>query len=133
MGRKKKYETPEELQKAVDLYFDGCEQKEKDTGVPCFPDCAGMLVAIGMKEPTVQSYISKDHEFSEGFKEVFDEALLRRESYLSRASMDNKKASGCFNLLKQPKNGGYIDRPQDNGPRELTIKFEGNIGKDDFK
>lgn len=133
MGRKKLYATPDELQAAVDKYFDKCEQKEATSGIPCFPDYAGMLVEIGMKEPTVQSYISKDHEYHDEFKEVFDGALLRRESYLARASMDNKKASGCFNLLKQPKNGGYIDRPQDNGPRELTIKFEGNIGKEDFK
>lgn len=134
MGRKRAYNSPADLEKAVDEYFAACEEKEEKTGTPCFPDYAGMLVAIGMKEPTVVKYCDpKQEPDAQAYKEIFDYALLRRESYLSRASMDNKKASGCFNLLKQPKNGGYIDRPQEQGARELVIKFENNISKEDFK
>jgi hypothetical protein len=35
--------------------------------------------------------------------------------------------------LKQPANGGYIDRPQETGKVELTIKVAGVGGMDKFK
>lgn len=47
---------------------------------------------------------------------------------------DNKAAQGCLNALKQPSNGGYIDRPSnDSGEKKLTINLVGVGGESAFK
>ena len=47
---------------------------------------------------------------------------------------DNKRAQGCLNALKQPQNGGYIDRPQDNGGEiKVTLNLGGVGGESAFK
>ncbi len=111
MGRHKTYPTAADLQKAVDKYFSETEGK----GV--FPDFAGMLVFLGIKKDTVKNYCKDDE-----YRDIFDEARLKRESYLVRVmSSDNKRAQGCFNALKQEENGGYTDKPVDNTERKLVI------------
>ena len=42
------------------------------------------------------------------------------------------EAQGCLNALKQPANGGYIDRPLDTGKVEVTLKVSGIGGMDKF-
>ena len=52
-----------------------------------------------------------------------------RESWLARKmTSDNKRAIGCLNALKQPDNGGYIDKAVDTGERTLTINVAGIKG-----
>ena len=122
MARPKTYKTAAELKKAVDAYFLDNEEKGE------FPDYAGMLIYLGIKEKTVKTY-SQD----EDYKEVFDEAQLRRESFLvRRMTKDNKLAQGCLNALKQPINGGYTDRPIDSGERKIVIELSG-IGEGAYK
>lgn len=122
MARPKTYKTAAELKMAVDAYF--LENEEKGE----FPDYAGMLIYLGIKEKTVKTY-SQD----EDYKEVFEEAQLRRESYLvRRMTKDNKLAQGCLNALKQPINGGYTDRPIDSGERKIVIELSG-IGEGAYK
>ena len=51
---------------------------------------------------------------------------MRRTSWLSRHMVaDNKKTNGCMNALKQEENGGYMDKPADNGEKVLRIKVDG--------
>ena len=53
-------------------------------------------------------------------------AQLHREAYLlERMVSDNKLAQGSLNALKQPENGGYVDRPVDNGESKVTINLIG--------
>ena len=60
-------------------------------------------------------------------------AKLRRESWLvQRMTGEPKLAQGCLNALKQAKNGGYTDRPVDDGQKTLVVKLEG-VGADAFK
>ncbi len=122
MGQKK-YATADELRKAVELYF------AKTEGRGEFPDYAGMKIFLGIKsESTIKSYCQIPE-----YADVFDEAKLRRESYLVRLmTKDNKRAQGCLNALKQEVNGGYTDRPVENTERKLVIELKG-IGENAYK
>lgn len=123
MGRRKAYEKPEDLRKVVDEYFAINEENNE------FPDYAGMKIFINLKdEGTIKKYCENPE-----FAEIFEEAKLRRESFLvRRMTKDNKLAQGCLNALKQEANGGYTDRPVDNGERKLVIELKG-VGENAFK
>lgn len=120
-GRPRLY-TAEEFAKAVQAYIDDSEDKGY------FPDEAGLILWLKIGETTYREYGER-----EGFREVVARARLLRESWLTRKmTAEPKLAQGCLNNLKQPKNGGYIDKPQNDGPRELTINLVG-VGSDAFK
>ena len=119
----KVYENADELRKVVNTYFSMVEAKGE------FPDYAGMKIFIGIKSDKEIERLCKDPEFAD----VFDEAELRRESYLVRKmTRDNKAANGCLNALKQKRNGGYSDRPAENKERKLIIDLKG-IGENAYK
>lgn len=123
-GPKPLYESPDALRKKVEEYFDEMEGKGE------FPDLAGMRLFLRMSESTMKTYQSEDHENYEEYRAIFDEAKDRRESYLvRRMTKDNKLAQGCLNALKQPANGGYIDKPKEQtGKMEITLKVAGLKG-----
>lgn len=123
-GRKPIY-TPETMRIAVEKYFSKCEEDK------VFPDYAGMRLELGIAESTIQRYLSDECEDCEAYREIFNTARDRRESFLvRRMTSDNKLAQGCLNALKQPMNGGYIDRPVDTtgGKIEVTLKVAGLSG-----
>lgn len=123
-GPKPLYESPDALRKKIDEYFITMEEKNE------FPDLAGMRLYLRMSEATMKKYQEEDHENYEEYREIFNEAKDRRESFLvRRMTKDNKLAQGCLNALKQPANGGYIDKPQDQGGKmEITLKVAGLKG-----
>lgn len=123
-GPKPLYESPDALRKKVEEYFALTEEKGE------FPDYAGMRLYLRMSEQTINKYQEEGHDNYEQYREIFSEARDRRESYLVRKmTKDNKLAQGCLNALKQPANGGYIDRPQDqSGKMEITLKVSGLKG-----
>lgn len=117
------YESAEELWPVVLNYFADVEKR----GI--LPDYAGMKLAIGVKsEKRIQEYC-KDPDF----KDIFEWAKLRRESFLVRTmSLDNKRANGCYNALKQEANGGYTDKPTENTERKIVIDLKG-VGENAYK
>lgn len=123
-GPKPLYESPDALRKKIDEYFITMEEKNE------FPDLAGMRLYLRMSEATMKKYQEEGHENFEEYREIFLEAKDRRESFLvRRMTRDNKLAQGCLNALKQPANGGYIDKPQDQGGKmEITLKVAGLKG-----
>lgn len=123
-GPKPLYESPEALKKKINAYFAETEAKDE------FPDAAGMRLYLGMSEKTIKAYQEEGHENYEEYREIFSEARDRRESYLVRVmTRDNKRAQGCLNALKQPANGGYVDRaPESKNKVEVTIKVAGLKG-----
>lgn len=128
-GPKRLYETAEELKLAVDEYFLKCEEEA------VFPDYAGMRLHLGISESTITKYQNGDTEFNKACREIFERAQDKRESWLVRKmTSDNKAAQGCLNALKQAKNGGYIDRPQnEGGEMKITINVAGVGGEKAFK
>lgn len=128
-GRKKTY-TPDELRQKVDEYFAKCD------GEGVFADWAGMKVFLGVNDDrTYEEWQKGDSDEAKEYREILSEAAAKRESWLVRVmTSDNKRAQGCLNALKQPQNGGYIDRPQDNGGEiKLTINLAGVGGENAFK
>lgn len=120
MGRKKKYESGDEFAAAVQAYVNGCKEEGE------FPDDAGMMNYLGVTENTLKRYQEGEDEFATKVKAVLYWAAKERESFLARRmAREPKLAQGCMNLLKQQKNGGYLDKPVDNGERTLTINLVG--------
>jgi len=88
-----------------------------------------MKLAIGIKDDATINEMCKNPDF----KDIFDWAKLRRESFLVRTmSRDNKRAQGCYNALKQSQNGGYVDKPVDTGERKIIIDLAG-VGENAYK
>ena len=123
-GPKPKFESAEQFRKAVDKYFDYMEELGK------FPDHAGMCIFLGLEQ-----YKLENNPNHEKYADTLDYAQMRRESWLSqRMAEDPKGANGYMNLLKQKKNGGYTDRPkEEGGGAELTINLVGIGGAEIFK
>lgn len=123
-GPKPLYERPEDLKKKINAYF--AEQEAAGE----FPDFAGMRIYLGMSEKTIKAYQEEGHDNYEEYRAIFDEARDRRESFLvRRMTKDNKLAQGCLNALKQPANGGYVDKaPESKNKVEVTIKVAGLKG-----
>ena len=128
-GPKRKYETPEALKAGIDEYFATCKA-EGDT----FPDYAGMRTFLGVSKSTLERYQEGDSEQARKFRTVLENARDVRESWLARRmATEPRAAQGCMNNLKQPQNGGYIDRPSEGGKTELTINLAGVGGESAFK
>lgn len=125
--RVRDYPTPEALEAKIDEYFDHCIEAGD-----IFPDDAGMLEYLGLRPRSIEAYIYEDEQ-KDGYREVLDRAKMRRESWLARRMVSEPRlATGCLAALKQPKNGGYIDRPQVQvEAKTLIIKTEG-VGEDAF-
>lgn len=133
---KKAKVSPEELSKAIDIYFQECEEEN------IFPDEAGMIIFLednlSISSASYRRYAdAKEDDEKETYKElakVISRARDRRESWLTRRMVtDNKAAQGCFNALKQPKNGGYTDGKGNNdGQATITLKIEGIGGGASF-
>lgn len=71
----------------------------------------------------------------EEFRRIFNTAALKRESWIARrVAVDNKAASGGFNLLKQEENGGYTAGSTKQQEKTIPVKIEGiKGGWDAFK
>jgi hypothetical protein len=123
-GAKPEIDSPKALKKAVDNYFARCAE----SGV--FPDYAGMCLDMGKTKKEMQALGDSGEEY----QNVLDYAKDKRESYLARLmASDNKRAMGCMNNLKQPINGGYVDRPVENSTPEIKINVVGVGGEEAFK
>ena len=129
-GRPKAFETPDDFREAIENYVYSCEERGE------FPDEAGMRLSLGCCKRVVDKLISET-ENPDGYqvcRDALEWAKDKRESFLVRKmTSDNKAAQGCLNALKQPANGGYIDRPMDSGKVELTLKVVGVGGMEAFK
>ena len=123
-GPKRKYETPEKLEAAIEEYFELREEQG------LFPDLPGMRLHLEVTQQTLDRYTSGDSPEAERYREILDFAKDRRESWLVRRMVtEPKAANGCLNALKQPANGGYIDRPvMDTSEKKLTINLVGIKG-----
>lgn len=135
MPRPKKYDTPEDMKRQIDRYFD----MRKESGE--FPTFAGMLKYIGISKRTYYRYTNIETEDEDmplelrnGYRNVFEEAELRREDWLeNRMVTEPKAANGCMNSLKQPQNGGFKDRFEGDIQATLTVVTAGVGGEGAFK
>ena len=107
-GRPLSYKTANELQKAIDLYFDVCEEKERP------PTIAGLAYSLGVDRHTVYNYENKD-DFFHTIKRARERILV----YLEEMLMTEGRGGQIFIA----KNYGYTDKQE----HELTGKDGGPI------
>ncbi len=108
-GRPPKWETPEQLQRDVDLYF---ETEAKvivgyDDGEPIYafqPTMSGLALALGVDRKTITNYANKD-EYFPAIKKARDmvENALERHLY-------GKNVTGAIFNLKN--NFGWADKTE---------------------
>jgi len=107
--------------------YERIAQKIRNTGV--FPDEAGMRMYLGLTHEAYKAY--KD---APEFESVFNWAQDMRESWAARKmAADPKSASAYLAILKQPGNGGWVDRKADTGDKTLVVKTSGVGGISAFK
>lgn len=128
-GRRPSWNDYKEFAKAVDDYFEDCDQ----AGV--FPDEKGMYVFLKIFEEDLEPLLAPENPDSVEYARILKRAKYRRESWLSRNMVnDNKMANGCFNALKQEANGGYSDRgTQGKEEKKVKILLPSGIGIEAFQ
>lgn len=111
-----KYATPDELRAKVEAFIDNARRTGE---APLLPQ---MLLYLGISRAQAEALRKRGDEWVE----IFEFAKLHREAFLLAAMVtDNKKAQGCLNALKQPENGGYVDRFQNTEHSKVTVDVAG--------
>ena len=122
MARPLKYKTAEELQEAVDAYFEECkgEVVVDDEGKPMLNKC-GKPVVIGRKPPTVTGLALAlgfagrqallNYQGRKAFKDTITRAKSRCEAYAEARLYDRDGAMGAkFSLANNFK--GWSEKPE---------------------
>ena len=88
MGRSKKYNNVEEMQKVIDEYFKICDEKGDPYTI------TGLAIALDLDRKSLINY-SKDNEFFHTIKKV----KAKVEDYLEKKLLTGNSATGIiFNL-----------------------------------
>lgn len=144
-GRRKTWETPQELQKDIDAYFDWCDknpmkqyhnsQIDQETKKPLVYEIErpytieGLCVFLECDRLTILNY-EKQEGYEEFFNTIKNAKLKIQQNKVERGLTGNAPASVTIFDLKN--NHGYKDKQEvEQSTNQInTIKFE-VIGKDD--
>lgn len=129
MARPRKIKSAEELSGLIDAFIMQCENGEQ------YMDDYALMKYLGIAPRTLERWQANEGGKYDGYGEQLKKLVAYREAVYARMVAENPKGSGgIIFLLKQPKNGGYIDKPViDVHAQELTIKTDGIGGDDAFK
>lgn len=124
IGRPPKFKTPEEMQKAIDKFFDDCDNRIKqiitkrgdliDTVVPAPYTMSGLAMALGMSRQALVTYSHKDT-----FLDTIRAARSRCEKDIENRLMETTNQTGAIFVLKN--NFGWRD--------QLDLEHSGNGDK----
>lgn len=116
-GRPRLYETPEQMQEAIDTFFAMCEADNAK------PTIAGLCYSLGFDDRhALQEYAKYD-----GFSATVKKARLRIEAFLEQKLFENNVTGVIFNLKN---NFGWEDRNKHEhggdggGPIQFTTVYE---------
>jgi len=119
-GKPPEYTTPLSLRKSIQQYFEDCERDN------ICPDEAGMMLTLDIVGDEIEKLVGDDNPEAEGYRRAFKQAELLRESWMVRHAAENPRASSAMAMmLKQDKNGGYIDKAKSEKGTTIKIKTEG--------
>ena len=129
MARPRKIKTAEELGVLIDESIMPCEDGKQ------YMDDYALIKFLGIAPRTLARWRANEGGEYDGYGEQLEKLSAYREAVYARMVAENPKVSGgIIFLLKQPKSGGYIDKPViDVYAQELTIKTDGIGGDDAFK
>ena len=117
-GRPPKYGSAEELETAIDNYF----IKEIDNGKA--PTWAGMLLELYISDRTLLNYRTEETYIKAGYFDVIKRAEQKHCSFWQQYAVEHPNLqSFCIFELKQPHNGGFADKQQDNSKQDIKIEF----------
>jgi hypothetical protein len=111
MARPRKYNTTEEFEKQVNLYFDSLADSDK----PRPPTVAGLACALGFDSRQSLFDYSKDDRFSY----VIKTARLRIEQFYEERMAGNSPTGAIFWLKNH---AGYTDKQEISGPDKGPIQ-----------
>jgi predicted adenine nucleotide alpha hydrolase (AANH) superfamily ATPase len=122
-GRPPKYETPEEMQEAIDSYFSDIEthneevvRKELSASLLKHPSVTGLTLALGFSErKSLIDYSEKDE-----FLHTIKKAKLRVENYVEERLYHNNAAGCIFNLKN---NFGWKDKQEIENTGNINIMY----------
>lgn len=121
------YSSPLSLHRAMKNYFDKCAGEGEGIGTP--PTVAGMRIFLKLNHDSYNSY-RDDPEYTAVFEWAQD---MREDWYQTAMLLDPKMTSACMNALKQPENGGWVDRRADTGDKTLRVITAGVGGEEAFR
>jgi hypothetical protein len=110
-GRPLKFESPEELEKKIDAYFQTCE----DTGEPL--TVASLAAALDCDPETLLNYQKKETFFG-----TIKRAKVRIQAAMEKYALTAKNPAGAIFLLKA--NYNYSDKLQIESTRPVVIQFD---------
>ena len=129
-GRPRKFESPEQMQTAIDKYFDRCDSNTKqivnkqgeveviDAPIPYTIE--GLCVCLEVDRVTLLNY-----EKTEGYEEFFSTVKKAKSKVTERqvemALSGNSNSTLTIFLLKC--NQKYNDQPQQEQNQEITVKI----------
>jgi len=131
-GQPRKIQDAEALARVVEEYIKYHQEQCLDhVYVPSDYDFC-RFAGIGVS--TYYAYLA-DSETYPGYSEAVKKLTAYREDFYANLSIANPKAAGAaIFALKQPKNGGYADKPTVNiEARELKIVHGNGMTDDSFK
>lgn len=108
-GRPRLYNSPEEMQEAIDKYFSECEVKEKPKTMQ------GLANALGMERHGLLNYADRD-EFYATVKNARDIVTSEIEEKLLKSG---QPTVGCIFWLKN--NAGWQDKRELDANVNLTV------------
>ena len=123
MARPLKFKSAKELEDAIDLYFQEYNCKDKA------PKWQSLLLFLNLSDDTLLNYrTNKDNKYP-GYSEVIKRAEQRHSEFWQQLALDHPNLQSYIIFqLKQPHNGGFIDRPvQDNSNStvDIVVKLDG--------
>jgi hypothetical protein len=115
----KKFKSAEELDRAIQAYMASHDSKDNP------PTWAGMLLDLNISDRTMLEYRKNPDKYP-GYCDVIKKAEQAHCRFWQQLALAHPNLqSFCMFELKQPHNGGFLDRPQDTGQNgEVTIKVQ---------
>ena len=114
-GRPRLYNSPEEMQEAIDKYFSECEVKEKPKTMQ------GLANALGMERHGLLNYADRD-EFYATVKNARDIVTSEIEEKLLKSG---QPTVGCIFWLKN--NAGWVDKQEIETTSRVTLSVPDDV------
>ena len=103
----------------IDKFIEACEN-----GIIDVPSNYNLLRFLDVDSNRLRHY--KENMDTQGYRSGFDKLTMYREDYWTRKSLEAKTATSAIFHLKQPMNGGYMDKQEkSNEPIEIKVTIAG--------
>ena len=134
MGRPRKVKSADEFSQKIDEYIQHNMQVNLSGDRIVIPTDYDLCSFLGIGSSTLDDYRREEDKYK-GYSAALKKLVNYREQFLLDLAVSNPKAASvAIFALKQPKNGGYQDKPVVSvEAKELTIKTGDGMPKDSFQ